>query len=281
MIRRAQTLRRIATYAWAFHRDLWRRGKRVARALGTGPLNRLSLRILPIVLLWRRKFTGPGSRGLSVGFTTGEHHFRCRFSELCDFEILEEVFVDEVYGGHLPADASVVVDLGSHIGLSALYFASRCPSARVLAVEPNPELQRRLALNTSQLPGIEIEAVAVTGHNGEASLAVSGDSWAARLADTGGPGSTVPTTTLGNLLERRKIDAVDVLKIDIEGSEFEVLRPENLGKVAVITGELHPTEPDQLHALERALSPAFDVDIRPGGAPWSVIDARRRHPSQA
>lgn len=234
------------------------------------------LRILPVLLLWRRKLTGPGSRGLRVNFTAGQHRFRCRFSELCDFEILEEVFVDETYSRSLPDDATVVVDLGSHIGLSALYFASRYPGARILAVEPNPALQRRLALNTSQLPGIETEAVAVTGHRGEASLAVNGDSWAARLADTGVTGATVPTMTLGDLLEKHRIDAVDVLKIDIEGSEFEVLRLENLARVAVITGELHPTKPEQLDDLERALSPAFDVEIRPGGAPWSVIDARRR-----
>jgi FkbM family methyltransferase len=176
----------------------------------------------------------------------------------------------------LPRDARTVVDLGSHVGLSALYFAVRFPEARILAVEPNPALQQRLRNNTEQAERIEVVPVGVAGTSGTKRLKVAGvgDSWSAALHDQ--EGEEIVALTLADLLEQEGVYEIDVLKIDIEGSEFEVLKGADLERIGTITGELHPSEPDQLEELRSHLEPRFEVDIHPGGAPWWVLNARAK-----
>jgi hypothetical protein len=64
-----------------------------------------------------------------------------------DLEVLRELFLWGEYDGEL-GSAECVVDAGSNIGLAALDFALRCPEARVIAIEPNPQVFRKLVRNT-------------------------------------------------------------------------------------------------------------------------------------
>jgi FkbM family methyltransferase len=231
------------------------------------------LRIVPLVLLWGRLFVGPGNRGIPVRFAFRGRPIRCVLGEICEYEVLEEVFVDEAYGSGLPAHAQAIIDLGSHVGLSALYLAARYPNARLLAVEPNPTLSGRLRRNLARVERVTVAPVAVADKDGKARLRVGSGSWSGRLEDTAG--YLVPTVTLNTLLQRHRFDAVDVLKFDIEGAEFRALPGADLSAVKALVGEVHPSDADQLHAFVGELEPAFEVKTRPLASRW-LLQARRR-----
>jgi FkbM family methyltransferase len=252
---------------------LWPRTKRVAAVLGANRVQRIWLRIVPLLLLWGRPFVGPANRGIPVRFVFRGRSMRCTLGETCEYEVLEEVFVDEAYGSGLPANVQTIIDLGSHVGLSALYFAARYPRARLLAVEPNPTLLGRLRRNLARTGRVTVAPVAVADREGEARLHVVSGSWSGRLEDKAG--YRVPTVTLNALLQRHRFEAVDLLKFDIEGAEFRVLPGADLSNVKALVGELHPSSAGQLQALLAELSPEFVVQTRPLASRW-LLQARRR-----
>jgi FkbM family methyltransferase len=226
-----------------------------------------------VLLLWAAPLVGTVKRGIPLGFAFHGMTIRCVLGEVCEYEVLEEIFVDEVYDVELPARDAKIVDLGSHVGLAALYFLARCPDARLLAVEPNPALLGRLRRNVGRSSRVTVAPVAVADRDGEARLSVPSGSWSGRLGE--GPGHPVRTVTLDRLLAQHRFDSVDVLKFDIEGAEFGALSVADLSPVDALIGELHPEHPGQIPQLTSTLERDFDVDIRSLAPRW-LLRARRR-----
>lgn len=65
--------------------------------------------------------------------------------------IIEEVFDDEEYRFSSQKDTPFIIDCGSHIGLSIMYFKKLFPEAEVLGFEPNPEDFVSANNNTNQV----------------------------------------------------------------------------------------------------------------------------------
>lgn len=68
-----------------------------------------------------------------------------------DVFTVQEIFCRGDY--RLPAQARVVVDVGSNIGISALYFLTRSPAVRVHTFEPDPRNAERLRDNLAPFAG--------------------------------------------------------------------------------------------------------------------------------
>lgn len=128
------------------------------------------------------------------------------------------------------------VDVGANIGFWSVWFGTRNPESKVVAVEPNPEMLGLVRMNLEQLhndvtaiwaavapPWIrqatELRVNSAPGYHANASLAESGQ--------TTHTDSTfnVPVLTLDSLLEAEcKADRRVVIKLDIEGFETSVLQ---------------------------------------------------------
>jgi FkbM family methyltransferase len=153
-----------------------------------------------------------------------------------------------------------IIDCGAYIGLSVLYFKSIFPNARITAFEADPNIFETLRLNIDKrkLAGIEIINKAVW-HEEKEMLFYGSNSMAGSLVtnyEQKGVVVTVPTTRLGTYLE----EPVDLLKIDIEGAEFEVIKDveQKLCNVKNIFIEYHsePDKPQQLNLILGILSNA-------------------------
>ncbi|GKQ41831.1 FkbM family methyltransferase [Streptomyces sp. A012304] len=109
----------------------------VARAqVGLDGRNRLAARVLP--WLPPTDWTESGVLDELAGVTSTETQF-----------LYEEIFVAESYlhGGIVLREDAVVFDVGANIGMFTLFVGSRCPSARVYAFEPVPDVVSRLRRN--------------------------------------------------------------------------------------------------------------------------------------
>jgi FkbM family methyltransferase len=161
-----------------------------------------------------------------------------------DIYTLEEVFHQVQYKLSAPLPAQpVIVDVGAHIGVSALWFLAQYAGARLIAIEPEPENLRLLSVNLRAQPGTTVVPAAATSHNGEVTLFTAAQSAMHSLIDH--PDSTghinVPAIRLDHYLGSQGIGWIDLLKMDVEGSEMTVL--EGLGallnRVGRIVGEVH------------------------------------------
>lgn len=124
------------------------------------------------------------------------------------------------------SETPLIVDCGANIGLSALYFASRLPEARIVGIEPagdNVELARK---NTSENPLIEIVEAAV--HDTAVPLEIvdpGAEKFAYRVREAGaGSASSVETVTITDVMKRHGAGRNLIVKVDIEGGESALFR---------------------------------------------------------
>jgi FkbM family methyltransferase len=181
-----------------------------------------------------------------------------------DAIVLYEHFGLDVYGVPLGARrVQSVLDLGANVGYATLALRRRYPDARFVCVEPDAETRGLLRSNL-ELNGVDAEilGVAVVGAPGQYAIHPShfpaGNQVAAR------ENGDVEGITLAALLDRAGLDHVDLMKIDIEGSERGVFEhaAEWCMRVRALVGELHngfePSQADELlspHGYVRVLLP--------------------------
>lgn len=144
----------------------------------------------------------------------------------------------------LPAEPGIVIDAGANIGMSAIWFAHRYPGAKVIAVEPEPENFEQLQRNTAPYPAIVPVQAAVWPHSAPLTIVDGpGGSFAFRVqeSDPEASGATLRAISIGDILEEFDLPFVDVLKVDIEGSEKELFEGDTswLERVGAVTIELH------------------------------------------
>lgn len=155
-----------------------------------------------------------------------------------DMLTLNEVFCREDY--RVRGAPANVVDIGSNIGLSALYFLTRGTSVRCRLYEPAPRNVERLRLNLAGFEGrYELATDAVADFEGETDF---------YLEPYGRYGGLEVETDERVRIHCRHIDRVledalagaeviDLLKLDVEGTEGRVLSaasPDLLARVRVI-----------------------------------------------
>lgn len=127
----------------------------------------------------------------------------------------------------------VVVDVGANKGWFSLLAAKAVgPAGRVISYEPLPRNVRDLE-RTAQENGwtwMTVRGVGLSGSSGTANLVSpaeeSGSGWGSFEKPLGDQqvSLTVETVTLDEELDRLGIATVDLLKMDIEGHEYEALR---------------------------------------------------------
>ena len=126
------------------------------------------------------------------------------------------------------------VDIGANVGLFSLFVASCTgPQARILAIEPEPGNLRRLEFNVRANPGVPITIIpkALSDEAGVVAVELDQrDRGGTRTKKIDQPGAAtatvrVPSQTLLDVLAGEGVDAVDAVKIDVEGSEDLILAP--------------------------------------------------------
>ncbi len=148
----------------------------------------------------------------------------------------KEIFDEKEYKfkSEVVSEEPFIIDCGSNIGLSILYFKSEYPKSRVLGFEPVPETFTVLRENMkcNGLEGVEIKQAALTGSNGRISVFGSGlgasisRSWGVQEAEES---RIVESVQLSNYIG----GPVDYLKLDVEGAEEHVI-PEIQDKLPLV-----------------------------------------------
>jgi len=140
----------------------------------------------------------------------------------------------------------VIIDIGAHIGMFAIYTALRLPHVVIHAFEPFPENFARLKENLDRngITTVRIHHQGVTGDGRLLEMVTSplnsgGSTCHSRTLEHGRI-TGIPSTTLDQIFESLGVDKCKLLKIDCEGSEYEILfSTHSLSKVEYLSGEFH------------------------------------------
>jgi FkbM family methyltransferase len=131
-----------------------------------------------------------------------------------------EIFLKRIYDFRADNNNPLIIDCGSNIGLSVIFFKNQYPDAEIHAYEPDPNVFTQLEKNISPylFKKVFLRESAIWKNDEDISFMSQGGSSGKIGIDAGS--IKVRTTRLRSLLNK----TVDFLKIDIEGAEYEVLK---------------------------------------------------------
>jgi len=171
----------------------------------------------------------------------------------------DEIWVKQIYKFETDNNSALIIDCGANVGLSVIYWKYLYPESRIIAFEPDPKIFQLLQSNISEFDykNIELQQAAVWISNGELLFLPDG-SVGGKLVNQVDNDRLIKVRTI-QLLEYLN-QPVEVLKIDIEGAEFEVLQDcaTSLGNVNKIFLEYHgsASKPQNLQIVLQILQEA-------------------------
>lgn len=239
----------------------------LARGLGGNPWQRARIVVAVLLASLRR-----GTRRLPL--SVGGRRLTWTLGPPADFDVLNEVILHDCYQPPADLEPRVVLDLGGHIGTSVLRFRTAYPDARIVGLEADPVTYARLEANVPQLGDVKVINAAAAAKTGEAWFHQTAEAICSQVVTEGGT-IRVPTFSLDDLIEKH--GPVDLLKLDIEGTEDDVLRASRrLSEISVVVGEYHCTGDTQKRERFFALLDGYDLDVRGDVGNYNTMFTARR-----
>jgi len=125
--------------------------------------------------------------------------------------------------------SSTVIDIGANIGAFTIFVLNKYKDSCVYSYEPesvNFNLLKKNVENNNFSSRVSLNAKAVTGEIGEASISIAGESSglnSIKIIKEGRRSEIVSCVTLEDVFITNKISFCNLLKIDCEGSEYDLL----------------------------------------------------------
>ena len=193
------------------------------------------------------------------------------FNEEEFHSLKREIFTNDCYYFQSNTPKPMIIDVGSYIGLSILYFKKLYPDSRIIAFEPNPiafnMLKENLFINN--INDVELHNTAIMDKMSEKDLYIddtdmdrfsvasfSKNAWNKKVVSRK---IKVKTEKLDKYLKSE----VDMLKLDVEGSEQAVLGSikKYFNSIKNIVLEYHPIENQNLDKVIDLLHKQYNLEI--------------------
>lgn len=149
------------------------------------------------------------------------------------------------------ANVETILDVGANIGTASLYLLNRYPTARLVALEPDPDSFEMLEMNLRPY-GRRATAIRAALWPRAEPLFVDrghfrdGAEWSFQVTDEPLPSAPrVPGVPFATVLDDAAIDFADIVKIDVEGAErllFQDALGGALDRIGLLAVELHDHE---------------------------------------
>lgn len=164
-----------------------------------------------------------------------------------DHHTFKEVFLWEEYNFEIPnypVENYFIIDGGANIGFSAVFYAKKYPDSTIVSIEPDRENFERLKLNTEGYPNVHTHLGALWYKTMHMECIDKG--WGTRGFMVNELAEAKENSILGSSIKDLMIQYgkthIDILKLDIEGSEKELFSSDFdywLPRTKCIIVELH------------------------------------------
>ncbi|KKQ39671.1 MAG: SAM-dependent methyltransferase [Candidatus Magasanikbacteria bacterium GW2011_GWA2_37_8] len=175
--------------------------------------------------------------------------FKLTLRDEADVSVMREIFKLREYRlaeETIKSAKDPIIDVGAHAGFFSLYASAFNSNVKIFALEPEPKnfdiLEKHLKNN--KIKNVLPLAVALSSKSGKQKLHLSKDSHNHYLSSGEAVEETimVPTQDLTNFCEKNKIKNISLLKLDIEGGEYDIFRSlstENYDIIKSVVMEYH------------------------------------------
>ena len=167
--------------------------------------------------------------------------FKIKKEKIFGFEILSvnyytllflfnEIFYKNEYLFRADNQSPVIIDCGANIGFASIYFKWLYPESTIYAFEPDKLSYELLKFNIEKnnLKNVFIFNSAISDFNGKIDLFNNTEpntflSRSTKRTSNFSEKVSVDSITLSSVIENYHIERIDLIKMDIEGSEVEVI----------------------------------------------------------
>ncbi len=180
------------------------------------------------------------------------------------YPVFKEIFMEDVYSiSSVVKELSsnpVIIDIGANAGFFDILLLSKIPNANIYAYEPLPDnilqIQKLISINPQLQDKLFPKQVAVTGtpqqtsdlyvETGSKSSVVA--SVFANFDSRNTRKISVACVTLNEIILNNNLLAIDLIKIDCEGSEYDILYntdPSIIRRAKMLLIEVHDLDEHQ------------------------------------
>jgi FkbM family methyltransferase len=165
-------------------------------------------------------------------------------NNISDFPIFYQVFLNREYSIQYDFEPKVILDCGANVGFASVFFKNQFPHSKIIAIEPDHDNFEMLQQNTQRYSDVFCVKGAIWNKNTNLIIKDQGlGSWGFMMEESSIPTQdSIKVYTIDQLMKQFGIAQIDVLKIDIEGSEMQLFESNYdswLSKTKVIIIELH------------------------------------------
>ena len=190
-----------------------------------------------------------------------------------DAAVFLQVFADRQGFFPVPGNPRLVVDAGANIGLTSVCLANRFPQSDIVALEVDQGNFNVLKKNCLPYSNITPLHLGLWSHS--ANLLVENpdsEAWAfhAKEVAAGTPGA-IPAVGIADLLRQLGRSHIDVLKIDIEGAEYDVFSrglSKWIDKVSTVAVEVHESVRSGVTEMVVSSMAEREFSVRRWGEYW-------------
>lgn len=171
------------------------------------------------------------------------HSFSLR-NNTSDICVFYQVFLAKSYHINFEIEPKIIIDCGANIGLSTIYFKNRFPDSKIISIEPEQSNFEQLVKNTQKYSNVFCVNSGIW--NKTTNLIVKNNNsgnWGFMVEEVVYKNKdTISALSINDVMVKYEIDQIDILKIDIEGSEKELFESnfeEWIPKTKILIIELH------------------------------------------
>lgn len=145
------------------------------------------------------------------------------------YGMFREIFIEQNYYIAPTEQPLTIIDCGTNIGVSLLYFRTQAPNATITAFEPNPHTYQIVRTNVEiNNLNVTIHPVGLGKEKTTATFYTDSNDLASQSGSTTGHLATKKYELTSLMVDIEPLSAyitgpVDILKLDVEGAEGEVL----------------------------------------------------------
>ena len=179
----------------------------------------------------------------------------------------------------------LIIDVGGHVGLFALYASLKCLEGKIISIEPHPQNFSLLQENINSNDFLKTKLVnkAITNSNKGIKLFIDSlDDSAHSIYGIGEKSIMIKSSTLIDIMNESNFSKCDLLKMDCEGAEFEIMQSlsnNELLKIEKICLEYH-LKGDDLSSLDnlriRLEKMGYYVNIKPTNNFLGMLYAKKK-----